>query len=111
MNNKMVERVDNVNLYLWASIVILVVIGIAIKDENKWPKIRQDFSSVGFVSLFLMTMLIIILGLTSKNDRLQSTARHATVALLIAYFSHLDMIFATFFLVGIFVYFTHTDVY
>uniref|UniRef100_A0A6C0EKR4 Uncharacterized protein n=1 Tax=viral metagenome TaxID=1070528 RepID=A0A6C0EKR4_9ZZZZ len=99
-------KIDNKDLYLGILTLVFVVAVIAIRDEEKLKIIKNDFSNWGFSALFILITILTVTGLIYGNKRVKNTVRHAMVAFMIAYFAHIDMDFAAFFLVGIFVYFT-----
>lgn len=102
----MTKRTDWKDLYINILIILVIVTVIIILDQNKLKTVKKDFTSFTFIGFFLVIVGISIWGLTNKNNRIKTSTRHAVVAFLIAYFAHVDMMFAAFFLVGIFVYYT-----
>lgn len=98
---------DLTDAYVGIFAVVLLAVVYILFDEKKAPQLRKDFSDVKFVIFALIILAISIWGIfISKNKRIQTATRHAFIAFLIAYFAHLDMVFAAFFIVGILVYFT-----
>lgn len=105
----MAKKIDKKDLYRSVLVLIVIVSVIIYMDEQRSIKVSSDLKKPGFIFLLLTVIFISAWGLTNKDKRIQSAVRNGIVALLTAYFAHIDMIFATFFLVAIFVYYTDTN--
>ena len=87
------------------TIVSLVAIIYAMKDQERFAVLKKDFSNPIFITIFSVIIILSIIGLSTKNERLKNSTRHATIAFITAYLAHLNMAFAVFFIVGLFVYY------
>lgn len=69
-----------------------------------WKRLKIDFSRPMFVILFGIAFVIILLGSNSDQRRTREATHLAMSALIVSYFSHLNMVFPAFFLVGVTTY-------
>jgi hypothetical protein len=86
-------------------IVTLLAILFALKDQERFAVLNKDFRNRLFVSCFVTVVFFATSGLLFGDDRLKSATKSAIIGFMIAYLAHLNMSFAVFFLVGIFVYY------
>lgn len=84
---------------------LVIVIYIAYMD-NKHKIIIKDFSKFKFSFFVGVIIIVSIIIFFTGSKKAKFAARHAIVAFIIAYFAHLDLIFATYFLVFIVYYFS-----
>lgn len=106
----MVKKIDPRDLYT-AILLFVVIIGlVVIRDKNKLQTVLDDFKEPIFIGFFIVIVIITFWGLTRDSKRIVDSTRNAMVGFLIAYLAHLDMVFAAFFLVGIFSYYSSQDV-
>lgn len=87
-------------------IVLTIGVIIAMQHEEKLEVIKKDFSDPVFVGFLIFIGILVVLGLVSKREKIRKTTVHALVALIIAYFAHVNMIFAVFFLTAIIYYYS-----
>jgi hypothetical protein len=69
-----------------------------------WKSLKSDFSRPVFVVLAGIALVIILIGSNSDKRRVREATHLAMSALIVSYFSHLNMVFPAFFLVGITTY-------
>lgn len=93
-------------VYLFTFVVVLLGSIIILRNEEKFSVIKKDFSDPLFLTFFAVISIMIILGLTNKNEKVKRTTVHAMVAFITAYFSHVNMSFAVFFLAAIIYYYS-----
>lgn len=89
-------------------------------EGHKFHVITTDFKHPFFIINFVVVILFIIImyfdpfNFIHVNDKdrksMKKATIHATIAFIIALFSHLDLIFGSFFLIWYFVYATNDDV-
>lgn len=87
-------------------VVLLVVTGGLAYTSDKHTIIWKDFTRPRFLFMFLLILLATFFSFMYGDKRSRIASRHALMAFFIAYFAHLDMIFATFLLVFVFVYYS-----
>lgn len=91
------------------AIVALIAIVYAMKDEERFAVLKKDFTTPVFVGIFSTIIILSAIGLSFDEGRLKNSTRHAIIAFITAYLAHLNMAFAVFFIVGLFVYYTGQD--
>lgn len=69
-----------------------------------WKKLSSDFRRPMFSILAVIALIIILIGSNSNHRRTREATHLAMSALIVSYFSHLDMVFPAFFLVGLTTY-------
>lgn len=87
---------------LVAFTILTIALGIF---RGKFKLIFNDFKSWSFNLLLILVLIISWNGLRSENKRVVHATEKAITGFLVAYVAHVDLIFAAFFLVWIFVYF------
>lgn len=97
-------------LAIGISIVALIAIIYATRDDEKFAVLKKDFSTPIFVGVFTLIVILSIIGLNLHEGRFKNATRHAVIAFITAYLAHLNMAFAVFFIVGLFVYYTGESV-
>jgi len=103
---------DYTTIFELTFIVLTIGVIITMQHEEKLQVVKKDFSDPLFVGFLVFIGVLIVLGLSSKREKIKKTTVHALVALIIAYFSHVNMIFAVFFLSAIIYYYSSiTDVH
>lgn len=93
---------------LFAAIVIAFF--LMMRKEGVIPMVLKDFKNKKFlfhVTIISIFSVVVLRGSsdTEKDKHLKDATKKALVALLIAYFAHLEMVFAPFFIVLVFSYF------
>jgi predicted permease len=104
------SKKNQTHLAIGVTIVALIAIIYAMKDEEKFAILKKDFTNPIFTGIFVAIIILSVIGLNVKEGRLKNATRHATIAFVTAYLAHLNMSFAVFFIVGLFVYYMDTDV-
>lgn len=92
------------------SIISLAAIIYTMRDEERFSVLKKDFTTPVFVGIFTMIVIFSVIGLTVSKGRLKNATRHAVIAFVTAYLAHLNMSFAVFFIVGLFVYYSGEDI-
>jgi hypothetical protein len=98
-----------VYLGVWVSVVALISVIYVMRNEERFSILKKDFSSPLFVGIFTLIVILSIIGLSLKEGKAKNSTRHAVIAFITAYLAHLNMGFAVFFIVWIFVFYTGTD--
>jgi uncharacterized membrane protein len=101
---------DTTKLAIGISIVALVAVVYALRDEERLSVLKKDFTTPVFVGVFVLIIILATIGLSLKEGRAKNATRHAVIAFITAYLAHLNMAFAVFFIVGLFVYYTGQDI-
>lgn len=101
---------DMTKLGIGIAIVALVAIIYALRDEEKFSVLKKDFTTPVFVGIFIIIVALSAIGLSLREGRTKNATRHAVIAFITAYLAHLNMAFAVFFIVGLFVYYSNEDV-
>lgn len=99
----------------WLIALCALIILISGYYSGKHMHILKDFSSTRFrINFAAISMLILVYVVYSRNSenkeeiqRLSQAIKQSLVALMIAYFSHLDMVFEVFLFVFVFTYVSH----
>jgi len=92
------------------TIIALLAILYATRDEERFAVLKKDFSTPVFVGVFVLIVILSTIGLNLKEGRLKNSTRHAVIAFITAYLAHLNMAFGVFFIVGLFVYYSGQDI-
>lgn len=92
-------------LGIGVAIVALIAIIYVFKDEERFAVLKKDFTTPVFVGIFVLIVILSAIGLSLKEGRGKNATRHAVIAFITAYLAHLNMAFAVFFIVGLFVYY------
>lgn len=98
-------RPDYKDFYIFLGIIIIVCAGIIIWDADRTEKVKKNFSNPLFAIAFAGIIVISLIGLASKNKRIQFATRQGLISFMIVYFAHLDLLFASFFLIASMAYF------
>jgi hypothetical protein len=89
----------------WSMIVILILY-----KRKKLNIILNDIKNTWFMFSLVIVIAFTIYCWHSKDDHLKESSQKALVALLIAYLSRLDMVFAVYFIIFIFAFYTSGDI-
>jgi len=89
----------------WSMIVILILY-----KHKKLNIILNDIKDTWFMFSLVLVIAFTIYCWNSKDDHLKESSQKALVALLIAYLSRLDMVFAVYFIIFIFAFYTSGDI-
>ena len=105
----MEEEYGNEELII-AVIAWVVMVGLIIIKHKKATLLLNDFRNLTFVISFIVVTVFTVFCWHSNNEKLKLSSQKASVALLIAYLSRLDLIFACYFIVFIFAFYSTTDI-
>jgi hypothetical protein len=92
------------------AIVALIAIIYATRDDERFAVLKKDFTNPVFIGIFVLIVILSIIGLSLQEGRTKNATRHAVIAFITAYLAHLNMAFAVFFIVGLFVYYAGQDI-
>ncbi len=89
-------------------IFIAVIIFFIIYIQNKHLQIIKDFTNPLFLFFLLFITILAYWGMNIRQDggRTKRATQRAVMAMIIAYFAHLDLVFVAFLFVWAFVYHT-----
>ena len=79
---------------------------IILYKHDKVGMIMNDLKKLDFLFSFILLCVISIYSWHSKNKKLKKSSQHAIIAFLIAYLGRLDLVFAAYFIIFIFAYYT-----
>jgi hypothetical protein len=80
----------------------------AIYKKDKFKVIINDFHRPEFLIIFLVMIGIIIhANLYHRDQKTRVIIRNSVIAAVSAYFGHLDLPMAAFFIAGLFIYYTY----
>lgn len=96
---------DNKHIFLFVSIILIIAILYAMRDEERFGIMQKDFSNPVFLFFFVLIIFFSFLGMNYQNTRINNAVEKATIAFITAYLAHLNMSFAVFFIVAIFAYY------
>lgn len=85
-------------------IVVLLSIELPFKDDHVMEK---DFRDPKFWIYTILVLLFCTWGFSHPDGNIRNATFHAAIALFIAYFAHLDMIFSAFVFIWILTYYRH----
>jgi len=106
INTPVTSKVLRSRTFIVSLIALLgVILTLIFKDKEKLEKIEGDLKNPQFLFFLILIILLIIFGYFNKSARIRKATFHATIAFLVAYLAHLDMVFVAFFLVGFVTYF------
>ena len=98
------------NIGIVLIMVFLMAASILIfRDQEKLDVIKKNFTDETFITFFVIIVSLIVYGLQNKNNKVRISIRNGAIAFVTSYFSRLNMSYAVFFVVVIFVYFTGKD--
>lgn len=96
-------------LLLIVGLITLSAVIYSMREEEKLAVLKKDFTHPVFMFFFILIIILTVIGLTSKNNRIKTSIEHGVIAFCTSYLAHLNMPFAVFFIVSIFVYYSRTD--
>lgn len=87
---------------------LAIIIIFMVYSQKKYPQIIKDFTNPQFLFFLLFVIVLAYWGLYIREDegRTKRATQRAVMALIIAYFAHLDLVFVAFLFVWAFVYHT-----
>jgi len=77
------------------------------EDGRAFKAMEKDFQSQRFILLLVVVAISAYAGLKNENIRGRRATQHALLAFIVAYFAHLDMPFASYFLIFVVIYYSH----
>lgn len=81
----------------------LGVLTIYISENQKAAKIFiEDINRPNFLILLTLVTVVIVVGLTTENEKRRRSIRHAIIGLIIAYLAHVDLPWVVFFVLLIY---------
>jgi hypothetical protein len=104
-NEKSTMKQLIVSIVAWILIVALILY-----KHKKLYIIRNDIINPSFSISLLAVIIFSVYCWHSDNQKLKLSTEKACFALIIAYLSRLDMIFAVYFIIFIFAYYAHDDI-
>lgn len=107
---KMIEPKENEKELILAIIAWVVAVGLIVVKHKKASLILNDIQN----STFMISLVIVIVFTAfcwhSNNEKLKLASQKASVALIISYLSHLDLIYACYFIVFIFAFYSNAEI-
>jgi len=94
-----------VAIVAWSICVMLILY-----KHKKLRMLLHDLKNMWFVFSLVLVILFTIYCWYSQDQLLKESSQKAVVALLIAYLSRLDLVFAVYFIIFIFAYYTKGDI-
>ena len=89
-----------------SSICVIVIL----YKHKKLNILLNDIKNIWFTSILCIIIAYTVYCWHSGNEKLKLASQKASIALLIAYLSRLDMVFEAYFIIFIFAYYTSGDI-
>ena len=88
---------------------VMVFVVILAYKKGKRDQIISDFKSPLFILMLMVVITMIMAAQYDKNSRYKTAIKQATIALIISYFAHLDLIFSAFFFTWMISFYYHDN--
>ena len=93
-----------------AIIAWCIAVLVILYRHQRLNMLIDDIKNIWFSSILCIIIAFTVYCWYSDNKKLKLASQKASVALLIAYLARLDMVFAAYFIIFIFAYYTKEDI-